>query len=349
MEQHQKNTVQDQFRNVKNTEDLCELFNSLVDIEYQTDQNSEKRFLNKRTLNYYLFHKEKSYNHFQIPKKTGGYREIKAPDPFLKTLQRMLKLCFELVFQPGEAAHGFTFGKGIATNAQVHQNQRFVYNIDIKHFFPSSTFGRVYSILQLNPFILDKKAAYYITKLCCDQGCLPQGAPTSPILTNALCQRMDRRFMELARLGGFNYTRYADDITFSSNYPIFSDSMCNLIKEIINEEGYVVNEKKERLQTKKGRQEVTGLTVNEKVNVNRTYIRNLRAMLHNWANKGYQKASADFARYYIQEKGFSRNKGMIPPFESVVSGKLEFLKMVRGEADPILSSFYNLYNKLSNQ
>lgn len=260
----------------------------------------------------------------------------------------MLKTCFELVFQPSQAAHGFTSNKGIVSNAQVHQNQRFVYNIDIKDFFPFSSFGRVYSVLQLKPFSLEKKAAYYITKLCCHQGSLPQGAPTSPILTNALCQRMDRRFMELARLGGFNYSRYADDITFSSNYPIFSDSMCNLMKEIINEEGYASNAKKERLQTKKGKQEVTGLTVNEKVNVNRTYIRNLRAMLHNWTSKGYQKASADFARYYIQEKGFSRNKGVIPPFESVVSGKLEFLGMVRGKDDTIFLTMSKLYKSLVN-
>jgi RNA-directed DNA polymerase len=158
------------------------------------------------------------------------------------------------------------------------------------------------------------------------------GAPTSPVISNLACFLFDRRLMRFAEEQQLTFTRYADDLTFSSNRKI-SDTTITAIKDIISSYGLVVNEQKTRTFTAKGSQVVTGLKVNEKVNVDRTYIRNIRAMLHNWDKNGLVKAAAQNLNEY--------------QFINILKGKLDFLSMVRGKEDPVYQKlfghFFGLY------
>ncbi|MBK9457868.1 MAG: RNA-directed DNA polymerase [Sphingobacteriales bacterium] len=248
-------------------------------------------------------------------------RTISALIHILKLLQKCLNVVLNIIFVPHKAANGFVVNhdnkiRNIVTNAQIHTNKPYVYNIDLSDFFTSIAFRRIKTVLQLAPFNLPDDIAFLVANLCSDNGVLPQGAPTSPTLTNAVCQRLDRKLTAFAKTNKIRYTRYADDITFSGYENIFNEEFYNQLKNIVEiEESFKINESKVRLQTRNDRQEVTGLTVNEKVNVEQRYIRSIRAMLHNWQNKGLEYATTKFRECYVKEKGAKR---VIPPFESVL-------------------------------
>lgn len=176
---------------------------------------------------------------------------------------------------------------------------------------------------------------------------MPQGAPTSPTLSNFICKKLDAKLFKISKFKGFSFSRYADDITISTNKNIFTEDFKSQIAEIIKEEGFELNPKKERLQRNhvkssseesgyiRERQEVTGIIVNEKPNVSRHFIRNLRATLFNWKRDGYEKVSLKHQKYYTREKGFLKYNGTIPSIEEVVGGKIEYLGMVRGKEDDV--------------
>ena len=341
-------TIREQFALLRTTEDLVVLLNCANDIIYPKI-NAKKR-LTEKLLRYYAFHKEKKYQTFTIFKKNGKLRTISAPDPYLKLLQKCLNMVLNIVFVPHKAANGFVVNndnkiRNIVTNAQSHTNKPYVYNIDLSDFFTSIAFRRIKTVLQLAPFNLPDDIAFLVANLCSDNGVLPQGAPTSPTLTNAVCQRLDRKLTAFAKTNKIRYTRYADDITFSGYENIFNEEFYNQLKSIIEiEESFKINESKVRLQTRNDRQEVTGLTVNEKVNVEQRYIRSIRAMLHNWQNKGLEYATTKFRECYVKEKGAKR---VIPPFESVLRGKLQFLQMVRGENDLVYLKYWEKFEELN--
>jgi hypothetical protein len=200
-------------------------------------------------------------------------------------------------------------------------------------------------ISDLNSFGLKPEFAQIIANFCCYEGKLPQGAPTSPIITNIVSQRLDYKLVKLANEYHCFYTRYADDITFSCDKNRFKEEFLNKLDEAIKSEGFLINEKKSRIQKQFVRQEVTGITVNEKLNLPRSYVRKVRAALHNWEKHGYERANAKFASLYPQEKGFLRNK-TIPPMESVLSGKILFLGMIRGKEDTMYLKYKNKLEKL---
>ena len=177
---------------------------------------------------------------------------------------------------------------------------------------------------------------------------LPQGAPTSPLLTNAICDKLDRRLAGVAKRFNIRYSRYADDMTFSSMHNVYQDnSEFRLeVKRIIEEQGFIINEKKTRLQKRGARQEVTGLTVNEKVNVCRKYISDLRWILNLWEKKGYALAYSKFYPKYKREKGHVK-KGE-PVMENVIGGKLDYLKMVKGANNNTYKKLQERYDKLQN-
>jgi len=253
-------------------------------------------------------------------------------------------------------ATGFVSGRSIVDNAKRHVGKKYVYNIDLKDFFPSINFHRVRAVLEkVPPFKLDHKIAVIIANLCCYENSLPQGAPTSPTLSNFICRKLDAKLYKLSKDRNFTFSRYADDITISCNRNIFTPEFKSLLTEIIKEEGFELNPKKERLQRNhvksetgyiRERQEVTGIIVNEKPNVPRHFIRNLRAALHNWTKYGYDVASVQHAQYYTREKGFLRYDGAIPALEDVIGGKLEYLGMVRGKEDSIYIDFKLRYDTL---
>ena len=294
------------------------------------------------------------YVSFKIPKKKKGeFRTIDAPCSELKNIQQALNFVLQEVYNPNAAAMGFVKGKSVVTNAQVHLGQNFVYNIDLKDFFPSITSGRVFKRLLVKPFCLNEKVASLISDLCCyqegDNKVLPQGAPTSPTITNIICEKLDYKLTRLAKAYGLKYTRYADDITFSGMRNVFAEDgkFCMSMRNIIeNEEGFIINADKTRLCHRGMRQEVTGISVNSKTNVSRKYIKQLRPLIHNWEVKGYSEAQAIFAKHYAETNTRNlRYKGE-HLIENIISGKLMYLKMVKGDNDATYKSLANRFEKL---
>lgn len=176
---------------------------------------------------------------------------------------------------------------------------------------------------------------------------LPQGAPTSPLLTNVICQRLDFLLSGVAKRFGCKYTRYADDITFSSLHNVYQ-SDGEFIKElnrIISEQGFRIKAAKTRLQKSGYRQEVTGLIVNEKANIKRRYVKELRKWLHMWEQYGYEKAYSFFLDDYLNDRGYA--KSPIPNMKFVIKGKLDFLGMVKGSNNTAYKSLMERYKNLS--
>ena len=395
------------------------------------------------------------YSDFKMKKKSGSERTIHAPVKGLKVIQKTLSFIMQCVFEPHKAAMGFTPGKSIVDNARLHVGNNYVYNIDLKDFFPSIDQARFWKCLQLKPFnlidkigagvvdytkltsgikyfttvtgykiyyklvkgelnlIFDKqghlskyiktfsdnvvkpaikdlndaikdlnKSAEYnknvnallfddvkkylpaaekmsfdipsknnlanmIASLCCTEmeverfingawstvkkNVLPQGAPTSPVITNIVCQRLDYLLTAVAKRFGLKYSRYVDDITFSSMHNVYQPES-DFLKElhrIIAEQGFHIKESKTRLQKEGYRKEVTGLLVNEKANVQQRYIKQLRMWLYYWERYGYERAYEFFLQQYLVDKSYVV-KGK-PDMANVIGGKLDYLKMVKGE------------------
>lgn len=303
-----------------------------------------------RTINHYAYssHNKHRYITFKVPKKMKGeFRTIDAPCGGLKMIQRALNLVFQTVYTPHSAAMGFVKDRSVVTNARVHLCQNYVYNIDLKDFFPSITSGRLFARLQVKPFGLSKEVASLITDICCyknaeKKNVLPQGAPTSPTITNFICESLDRKLTRLAKAYGMNYTRYADDITFSSMTNLFSEDekFCKSLRHIIEEEEHFeINPEKTRLCHRGMRQEVTGLTVNERINTSRVYVKQIRMLLHIWEVKGISAAQKVFEEHYHPRT--TRTKESIPHVENVLAGKLLYLKMVKGEDDDTYKSLFD--------
>lgn len=249
-----------------------------------------------RELTYILYGRkvENLYISFDISKKNGGIRTINAPIEPLKAVQRTIADELYLVQKKhylengsynSNIVHGFVKGKGIISNAAIHRNKKYVLNIDLENFFDSFHFGRVKGYFEKNRYFkMAPEAALCLAQLTCYQGKLPQGAPSSPIITNLICAILDRRIALIARKYRLHYTRYADDITFSTNDENFIEKQemffVELRKEIENA-GFKINECKSRFCRKSVRQEVTGLVVNNKINVKREFYKTTRSMAHN--------------------------------------------------------------------
>lgn len=185
-------------------------------------------------------------------------------------------------------SHAFEKGKSIITNSQMHRNKKYILNIDLKNFFDSFNFGRVRGFfIKDRDFAVSPEIATVIAQIACYKGKLPQGSPSSPIITNLITRILDYRIVKIAKKYRFTYSRYADDMTFSTNRELNSNKLRatkeleNFLKELeelINSSGFEINQKKTRLSNNMQRQEVTGLVVNKKINVKREYIKNTRAM-----------------------------------------------------------------------
>ena len=244
-------------------------------------------------------------------------------------------------------------------NARPHVGRHYIYNLDLKDFFPSVDFQRVKACLKLPPFNLTgdrEPLAFLIANLCCvrhpnepQRAFLPQGAPTSPILTNVVCQQLDRRLTGLAKRFGVTYTRYADDLTFSSFPNVYQPGgeFCRELERIITDQRFVINPAKTRLQRTGYRQLVTGLVVNERVNVPRRFWRDIRALLHNWETLGYDEANNRFRETYSLDRAHTGKKA--PALANVLSGKLLFMGMVRGADDALYQQYAQQLDGLTNQ
>jgi retron-type reverse transcriptase/V8-like Glu-specific endopeptidase len=280
------------------------------------------------------------YKTFGIPKKGGGVRSISAPGNRLKVLQGRLKALLAQLYKPGPCATAFLGGSSIVKNAAPHVRKKFVFNIDLKDFFPTITFARVRGMLIAQPYSLMPETASVIAHLATLNGSLPQGSPCSPIISNMICSSLDRKLRTLATMHRASYTRYADDITFSFYVPVqylpveivevkkvgaemshHSAGVGSELHRVITEKGFQINYKKVRLQRRDEKQIVTGLLVNQKVNIDRRYIRKTSAQIHSLSVLGLQAANAVHK---------SKNPDADTALEAHVFGRLLFIKQVKG-------------------
>jgi len=227
--------------------------------------------------NYFSSQRNSSYHRFNIPKKSGGYRVIEAPNDELKSKQLWIKDNIIDKFKVSDAAKGFKRCCSIYDNALMHVNKELVINIDIKDFFPSIKYNQVFRFF--NYIGYNVQVSHLLTKLCTNnRNALPQGAPSSPPLSNIILLKLDKRLSKLALSSECAYSRYADDITFSGKKNI--KSLVPIIINIINDEGFEINQAKLRLQYANQRQEVTGLIVNKKVSLDKRTIKRLENAIY---------------------------------------------------------------------
>ena len=295
------------------------------------------------------------YHQFQIPKKNGGYRQIASPAKKLKAIQVKLKDVFYEIYPTKPSAHGFANQKSIITNAKQHLDKKYIFNIDLSDFFGSIHFGRIRNLFKSSPFNFNNTVSTILAQTCCFNNALPQGAPTSPILSNMIAWKLDSQLQHLAKITNCTYTRYADDISFSftcnkrrlpEEIVVIRDnegSPGNALTHIIENNGFNINYEKVRLCSKLSRMEVTGLTVNEFPNVRRQYVRQLSAMLNAWRKYGYDLAEKEF-----NEKYDHRHRASEKPksYLYVIKGKLAFLRSVRSGRDPLFNKLAVQFNDL---
>jgi retron-type reverse transcriptase len=245
--------------------------------------------MNERELKWMLAHPERGYRTFTIDKRGGGVRQIAAPTDRLRELQRWIARRLLGRIQPHPAAHAYTRGRSIVTNAQAHVGKRVVLRLDLLDFFPSIDAKRVRRIFQSLGY--PYSVARALSELCTLNGRLPQGAPTSPALSNLACVTLDRRFAALGERLSFDYSRYADDLVFSSD----NDGLPKLIpffREVIEDERYTLNERKIRVMRQSRRQSVTGVVTNARVSLRRDQVRRLRAAMHRLRTRGARALDA---------------------------------------------------------
>ncbi len=266
----------------------------------------------KPTFLTYVLYKLKpatQYTSFTIPKKSGGTRNILSPSIKLKSLQsslsNLLLDCIDEINEPKQKprtykqalSHGFVRECSIITNAMMHLNQKNVLNIDLMDFFDSFNFGRVRGFfIKNNHFKLDPHIATVIAQIACYDNKLPQGSPCSPVITNLITHSLDIKLASLARKYSCIYSRYADDMTFSTRKSVFPCQIMRQedgkyitgkkLKSEISRSGFLINERKTRIQYKNSRQDVTGLIVNKKPNVKKEYWRTVKSQCNSLFHTG---------------------------------------------------------------
>lgn len=278
------------------------------------------------------------YRKFYLPKKSGGKRLISAPMPRLKSLQYWIleNVLGKIKVHP--AANGFIANKSIVTNARLHIAKDVVINADVKDFFPSVHFKRVKGVFVKLGY--SEKISTILSLICTESATeevvldgknyfvqrggrvLPQGAPTSPVLTNILCYKLDIRLQGIANKYNYSYTRYADDITFSGNENIIkAEAVIWRIKKTLQDEGFTPHPDKIRIMRKGNKQEVTGVVVNKKLSIDRNQLRKFRAFLHT-----------------LQTKGADATKWGSSDVSSAVTGYVNYIKMI----DPVKAKKFQL-------
>ncbi|MDI1450728.1 reverse transcriptase domain-containing protein [Polyangium sp. 6x1] len=284
------------------------------------------------------------YVYFEVPKRSGGTRLLSAPHEALsKAQQWILQNVLAKLSVEGEA-HGFVKGRSTVTNARAHLGRGTVVNLDLSDFFPTIKFGRVRGLFEsvgYSPAVATifallctesprRKVIYDGTTywVAVGERGLPQGACTSPAISNLVARKLDRRLTGMTRKMGWTYTRYADDLTFSAANELMDDGkggqkkgrrdlgiLLARVRHIVQEEGFAINPKKGRVQHAGGRQEVTGIVVNDKLGMPREEVRKLRAILHAAKKTGLA----------------AQNRENIPHFEAYLQGKIAYLNMVDPE------------------
>jgi len=350
----------------RNSEEIKEKFFALKTRKDVADLLEIK----EKSLRYFLYvlKPDNMYQDFVIKKKNGEDRYIHAPEKRLKSIQRKLADILNCVYKIKPAAHGFVINKNIITNARCHVKRKYVFNMDLENFFDQIHFGRVRGMLMKPPYSIGAEAALVIAQIACYNGKLPQGAPTSPILTNMICAPLDTTLCKLSKTYELRYSRYADDITFSSwlEFPkeiVYCDSLGvhigKELEEIILKNSFVVNQKKTRIYNCRKRQEVTGLVVNRFVNIKRSYIKEIRAILHHCRKDGIYQAAKQYVgkgkckngliTNLIQNESEANIEIVQNWFKAVLKGKIGYIKQVKGSTNFVFLKYAKELNDLYNE
>jgi hypothetical protein len=279
-------------------------------------------------------HEDGPYTRFTIPKRSGGTRDICAPKSQLRWVQRQVLDKILAKVGTHDAAHGFIAGRSTVTNAEQHKGAAVLVKFDLTDFFPTIHYYRVVGLFtRLGYAVGDarfraddeaREVAPTLARLCCytpepsrwGQGLLPQGAPTSPTISNLVCRRLDARLDGLARGRGGVYTRYADDLTFS-----FVKDTVDLgrlrwwVDQVCHQEGFLINQRKFRVIRRSQRQLVTGIVVNDELRVPRDERRRFRAILHNCRSHGIESQARGRPRFREYLRGFASYVHMVQPEE----------------------------------
>jgi len=334
--------LKENFLSLRNRDDIA----TLLDID-------------TKTLIYHLYRVPENvkYKTFEIPKSLGGTRTISAPVTTLKIIQRKLNQVLQCIYKPGNAVHSYRHDRTILSNAEQHIQRTLLLNIDLKDFFPSIHIGRVIGLFNHRPYNCEEVVAKTLAQICCFRGLLPQGAPTSPIISNMICVKMDKEINQLGIKHGCIYTRYADDISLSTLDNDFPNAIVKYnqngqlevgseLNKIISTNSFEINREKIRVRNADERQIVTGLVTNEFPNTRREYIRKIRAMLHAWGKFGLEDAEKEYHNHYCNYS--LRNPQRIPPsFVRVVKGKIDYLGMIRGKENPMYLDFLHKLRTLA--
>lgn len=339
MKEINKNTIKD-FHDVKTKRELAKI----LGVEYKT-----------LMYNLYKLTFDEKYEVFEIKKRNGKVRKIIAPISGLKFLQQNLSKILLEIHNAKFCVHGFLKEKSIKTNAIQHVKKKIVINIDLENFFPSINFGRIRGVFLSKPFDFPEPIATMLAQICSYENYLPQGAPSSPIISNYICRRLDNQLLKFAKKNKLVYTRYADDITFSTNLRTIPEGVGEIrenklviseeLNEIIFSNGFKINNDKIRYAFRNNRQEVTGLIVNSFLNVNRKYIRHVRAMLHAWEKFGLEAAALEhFEKYNYKNKPM---KHIELSYQAELVGKIGFIGHVRGKDDKIYKKLFGRIKALN--
>lgn len=344
------------------------LLNTL-DLPVITDLNTLSNYLglSKRLIYLLSLKTENYYKRFFIPKKNGKQREILSPSYSLKLVQKCILTDILEKINITDEAMAFKKGenKGIKQNADYHKYSLYLLEMDVKDFFPSIKRSSVFFLFKnigYNKFISN-----ILANLCTYKGYLPQGGVTSPYLSNLIAYKMDRRLQQLCCKRDILYTRYADDLTFSCNNKDTLKKIKPIIKEIINDEGFVLNNSKTRLLSPKSHKVINGITVNDnKVKANKMLKKKVRAMIHssivscdyskndvirgyisfvNYVEEGYKEKIINYINKLATEKEYRYFEDIVQAYNENKLFK-EAKNMIYEELNPFDDYVYGVSNDL---
>ena len=290
--------------------------------------------------------RHRMYNDFEIAKPSGKIRVINAPDGRLKILQRYIADLLDHIYRPRHPVHGFVLERSVRTNASSHLKSKFAINLDIENFFGSISENRIIGLLKAVG--VDDRAAEVVARICCNRGHLPQGAPSSPILSNMTCFRLDKELQRIAKAAHCIYTRYADDITFSSYQPLSGlfegavppagnfdlELLAPDLKQSFLNNGFKINAGKVHYSDRNSRRTVTGLKINEGLNVDRRFVRDVRSALYSVEKHGLAAAQKKYADKY----------GGTCSIDRYLKGKIAWIGSVKGRSDPVYRALASRFN-----
>ncbi len=290
------------------------------------------------------------YKEFEIPKKKGGTRKILAPNEQLKSIQKKLNEYLQNYYywiKPTES-HGFTINPyeniktcNILENAKPHVGKNYVLNLDLKDFFPNISAKSVFETFKSEYFRFNEEIAILLTLLLTYKGNLPIGAPTSPVISNFVCLKLDQELLTFAYHNQLTYTRYADDLTFSSD-EFIDKNLIEEIKQLIINNNFQINLKKLRLSRNSSKQTVTGVIVNEKPNIDRVYLKKIRAMLFDLNQNGISKATKNHFKIKFEDENLHQK------FLNKLGGYINFVGQIKGKQDITYRKFKKEFSSFFN-